>query len=148
MEEFQTKVVLDTSIYIPFINKGISHPVIERNVWKPVYYMNVVVVEELYAGAYDSASIKLLDRLYNTFEQLGRLIVPDGSDWQKTGKIIAKLGKKYGFEDRYLAKIANDILIALSSRKIGAIVVTRNLMDFKRIKEFVDFKIFSGLSQN
>ncbi len=139
---FQVKVIFDTSIYIPFINQGIEYPAIELNIGKPIIYMSAVVIEELYAGAFDNASIKLLDRMYDTFEGIGRLAAPAATDWQKAGKIIAKLSQKYGFEGKYLAKIANDVLIALSARQIGAIIVTNNTKDFLRIKEFVDFKVY------
>ncbi|MEW6040678.1 MAG: type II toxin-antitoxin system VapC family toxin [Elusimicrobiota bacterium] len=144
MVEYLTKVILDTSIYIPFINAGIAHPVLNLE-YKPLFYMSAVVIEELYAGAFDNVSIKLLDRMYETFEGIGRIVVPEASDWQKTGKVIAKLGRKYGFEDRFLLRIQNDILIALSARKIGAVVVTNNKGDFLMIKEFVDFKVYGGV---
>jgi predicted nucleic acid-binding protein len=140
--EFPVKVIFDTSIYIPFINQGIAYPTTELNIGKPIPYMSAVVIEELYAGAFDRVSIKLLDRMYEVFEKLGRLIAPEASDWQKTGKIIAKLGNKYGFEDTFLSRITNDILIALSARRIGAVVVTHNTKDFLKIREFVDFKIY------
>lgn len=136
------KVVIDTSVYIPFINKGTSHPLLELGQGAPLFYMSAVVIEELYAGASDDASIKLLDNLYKIFDSAGRLIVPDASDWQKTGRIVAKLGSKYGFEEIFLARITNDILIALSARKIGAVVITHNKKDFMRIKEFIDFQIY------
>ena len=145
MAEPLVKVILDTSIYIPFINAGISHPIFELGYETPLLYMSAVVIEELYAGASDTNTIKLLDRLYGTFENLSRLIVPESSDWQKAGKVIAKLGRKYGFEEKFLTKITNDVLIALSARKIGAVVVTNNMRDFLRIKEFVDFKIYGEI---
>jgi predicted nucleic acid-binding protein len=102
--------------------------------------MSAVVLEELYAGAHDLASIKLLDKLYDVFVSANRLIVPDSRDWQKAGKIIAQLERKHGFEEKYLARIANDILIALCARRIGATVVTNNIRDFLRIREYVDYK--------
>ena len=142
MAESLVKVILDTSIYIPFINAGISHPILELEYETPLLYMSAVVIEELYAGASDNNTIKLLDRLCATFEELGRLIAPDALDWKKTGKVITKLGQKYGFEEKFLTKITNDVLIALSARKIGAVVVTFNIKDFSRIKEFVDFEIY------
>lgn len=43
---------------------------------------------------------------------------------------MEKLGGKYGFEDKYLAKIQNDVLITLSARQIRAFVVTNNSKDF------------------
>ena len=142
MEGSPVKIILDTSIYIPFINDGIENPVIDLRSRKPLSYLCAVVIEELYAGAHDKTSINLLDRLYETFNKIGRLIVPEAADWQRTGKVIAKLGNKYGFEEKFLSKITNDVLIALSARKIGAMIVTKNTMDFIRIKEFVDFKIY------
>lgn len=141
MGEYPFKALCDTSVYIPFINQGISHPVFTESV-RPVLYMSMVVLAELYAGSHDANSIKLVDRLYNTFLSVGRLIVPNNEDWRKTGMIMAKVGQKYGFEAKYLAKIQNDILIACSARKIGAFIVTQNKKDFRRIKEFIDFKIY------
>lgn len=142
MEDSPVKVIFDTSIYIPFINEGKANPVFDLKSGKPLLYLSAVVIEELYAGAHDKTSINLLDRLYETFDKIGRLIVPEATDWQRTGKVIARLGRKYGFEERFLSKITNDVLIALSARKIGAMIVTRNTLDFTRIKEFIDFKIY------
>jgi predicted nucleic acid-binding protein len=144
MAEYLTKVILDTSIYIPFINAGISHPVLELE-YKPLFYMSAVVIEELYTGAFDIVSVRLLDKMYETFKDLGRMVVPEASDWQKTGKVVAKLGQKYGFEEKFLFKITNDVLIAFSARQVGAVVVTFNLKDYSRIKEFVDFKIYGEI---
>ncbi len=104
--------------------------------------MSAVVISELYAGAHDAQSIKLLDKLYSTFQDVGRLVVPADSDWRQTGSIISKLRKKYGFETKYLSRIQNDILIACSARRSGAFVVTQNEKDFRRILEFVDFRLY------
>jgi len=140
-EEYPFKALCDTSVYIPFINQGIIHPVFTESA-RPVLYMSMVVLAELYAGSHNTHSIKLVDRLYNTFLSVGRLSVPNNEDWQKTEMIMAKLGQKYGFETKYIAKIQNDILIACSARRIGAFVVTQNKKDFLRIKEFIDFRIY------
>ena len=143
MAEQPLKLVLDTSIYIPFINKGISNPAVESHSGHPLLYLSAVVIEELYAGALDVHSIRLLDKLFDTFLGLGRLVTPDASDWQKAGKVVARLGRKYGFENIFLTKITHDILIALSARRIGAAILTNNVKDFVRIQEFVDFKLYS-----
>jgi predicted nucleic acid-binding protein len=135
------KALCDTSIYIPFINKGMPHPVFAGSA-SPVLYMSMVVLAELYAGSHDANSIKLVDRLHNTFLSVRRLCVPNNEDWRKTGIIMAKLGQKYGFEAKYISRIQNDILIACSARRIGAFVVTSNKKDFLRIKEFMDFRIY------
>lgn len=143
--DLHVKVVLDTSVYIPFINEGITHPVLDIG-GHPLIYMSVVVIEELFAGASDSKSIKLLDGLYKAFESAGRLVVPNAGDWKTAGSIISKLRVKYGFDRNYLAALKNDILIALSSKQIGAYVVTKNIRDFARIKEFSNFKLYGRLN--
>ena len=55
---FPVKIIFDTSIYIPFINQGIEYSQKTLNIGKSVYYMSAVVIEELYAGAFDNASIR------------------------------------------------------------------------------------------
>jgi hypothetical protein len=142
MDGSQVKIILDTSIYIPYINRGISHPALEIKTGRPLLYMSAVVLKELYAGALDSPTVKLLDRLYSTFRDVGRLVVPQVADWRKAGGVIAAMGKKHGFERLFLSRISSDVLIALSARRIGAYVVTNNAKDFLRIKEFVDFRMY------
>jgi len=78
--DYQTKAILDTSVYIPFLRDGIIHPKFPEEFVNPLLYMSSVVVSELYSGAHDSQSIKLLDKLYNTFQDVGRLIVPNDDD--------------------------------------------------------------------
>ncbi len=141
MAQRLVKVVLDTSIYIPYINEGVSHPVFELEEYIPIIYMSAVVMEELYAGAHDRKTVRLLDKLYDTFQSLNRLIAPDAQDWQQAGKIIARMGRKYGFEKRFLSRITNDVLIAITARKIGALVITKNKKDFSLIREFLNFKM-------
>jgi len=81
--------------------------------------------------------------LYKAFYEPQRVVAPSSADWQTAGKVIAKLGRKYGFEDRFLSKIQNDVLIALSARQIGASVITNNTKDFLKIKEFVNFNLIA-----
>ena len=141
MAEAVFKALLDTSVYIPYINQGINHPVLESVGKAPVIYMSAVVMEELYAGAFDGSTKRLLDRIFTSFQKLGRMISPDASEWQRAGKIVATLSRKYGFEQIFLARLVNDILIALCARRVGAMLFTRNRKDYLRIREYIDFKI-------
>lgn len=142
LADYQIKAILDTSVYIPFLRDGIIHPKFPEDFVNPLLYMSSVVVSELYAGAHDGQSIKLLDKLHHTFQKVGRLIVPNVDDWHQTGGIIAKSRKKYGYDSTYLSRLQNDILIACSARRIGAFVLTKNEKDFVRIREFLDFRIY------
>lgn len=92
---------------------------------------------------YDDQSIKLLDKLYKAFCDTQRIVSPSVNDWQSAGKVIAKLGEKHGFENIFLSKIQNDVLIALSAKQIGSSVITNNVKDFLRVKEFVNFNLIA-----
>lgn len=133
------KVIVDTSIYIPYLNHCISHPALES---PSVVYMSAVVLLELYAGAHDKHTTKILDKLTYCFKKTGRLIAPIPEDWRKAGIIIAKLASKHGFDRKFLQKLQNDVLIAISAYKTGAFVATNNKKDFLRIKEFVNFNLY------
>ena len=128
------KIVIDTSVYIPFIRKGIYVPQIERE--GAVIYMSSVVIQELYAGAFDPKVVKALDKVYRVFTKTGRLIVPTKENWRETGKIMAMMGKRYGFVHLSLARLLGDILISLSAYEVGASVVTRDRRHFSLIQEF------------
>ena len=135
------RALLDSSVYVPYINQGVAHPVLEFGEGAPLLYMSAVVMEEFYAGAFDGFTRQLLDRLFNTFRKTKRMITPDASEWQRAGKVLAIMGQKYGFEEIFLARLLNDILIALCARKAGAMLFTKNRKDYLRIKEYIDFKI-------
>lgn len=141
MGESPVKVLLDTSIYIPHINDGVTHPNLAIKSGRPLVYMSAVVMQELYTGALDPVTSRLLDRLYRTFKTIGRLVTPLSGDWRYAGKVISKMGAKYGFENLFLSRLLNDALIALTARRIGAFVVTANTKDFLKLKEFVNFKL-------
>lgn len=92
-------------------------PVLEIDIGKPVIYLSAVVIAELYAGAFDNQSVKLLDKLYKAFYDTQKIVAPTSNDWQTMGKVVAKRGGKYGFENLFLSRIQNGVLIALSAKE-------------------------------
>ena len=42
------------------------------------------------------------------------------------------------------SRIINDVLIARTAKRAGGILVTDNLTDFKKIRNFCDVKVISG----
>lgn len=131
------KSMLDTTIYIEYFSYG-TEP---SEIVKGHLYVSAVVMEELYAGASTFKAVKDLDRLYKTMESVGRLVTPTAEDWRQSGQILTKIAKKFGYEEIGRGRLTNDVLIAICARRIGAVLFTRNLVDFKRIKEFLDFKV-------
>jgi predicted nucleic acid-binding protein len=103
--------------------------------------MSSVVFAELYAGAKDRSTMRQLQRVYRTFERLDRVIEPDKQVWVEAGQVLQQFGTRHGFEATGLARITHDVLIALTARKVGAVVYTRNKKDFERIRDLRDFDL-------
>jgi predicted nucleic acid-binding protein len=102
-------------------------------------WLSAVVLEELYAGADDSAR-RALERLERDFERARRMLVPNLTDWTDTGRVLARLAGKYDYERIGQGRLTNDVLIAISASRFGIRVLTMNERDFRRIAEFRDFQ--------
>jgi predicted nucleic acid-binding protein len=132
----QEKVVFDTNIYIGIFNYGLyQHEISGLN---KVMYMAHPVLHELWMGAKGNTEIKHLIRLGSTFVKLGRLIQPEPSTQILIGRVCHKLRFSRKLNPKN-PRDYNDVCIALLSRQIGATVITRNVEDFKRINEVIDF---------
>jgi tRNA(fMet)-specific endonuclease VapC len=135
------KAILDTSVYLPFLRHGgeINDLTFLRR--PTLLYLSNVVFAELYAGARDRSTVRLLDQFYRAFDRSNRVIAPDQQVWLETAHVLQRFGTRYGFEAKGLVRLSHDILIALTARKIGAIVFTRNREDFERIQEVCNFQL-------
>jgi predicted nucleic acid-binding protein len=129
-------ILFDSSLYIgAFRGNRDAGLIFERWRRKAPVWVSSVVLEELYAGA-DAATTKLIEKLERDFERVRRVLVPNLSDWTQTGRILAKVGSKYGFERIGKARMTNDALIAVSAARCGIEVITGNVRDFALLAEF------------
>jgi predicted nucleic acid-binding protein len=117
------------------------------------FYLSVVVLQELVAGARDASAIKELEGIRRTYQKEDRLLVPTVEDWWAVGVIINSLqrvrkSRKTGLIPRMRAdekyRITNDVLIARTAQRAGVTLVTDNISDFKKIKNFCNVKLISG----
>ena len=137
------KVTYDSNIYIKYKQQPPPHG----------FYMSAVVLQELVAGASDASAIKDFERSRHKYLKLNRLLVPTEEDWWHAGLALNALqrglrskrtGKipKISVAERH--RIINDVLIARTAKRAGVMVVTDNLSDFRKIRNFCDVKIISG----
>jgi|SRR6516164_5636340 predicted nucleic acid-binding protein len=133
-------VLFDTSIYItalrlrPEAALGLRRIAAGGPVW-----LSSVVLEELYAGA-STRNRHIVEHLERDFHRAGRLLVPSLTDWTQTGKVVALLGAKYGYEQVGKGRLTNDSLIAMSAGRLGITVITANARDFVKLAEFRPFR--------
>lgn len=109
------------------------------------FYMSVVVLEELAAGAEDASVLKELAAALRNYEKAGRLLVPNSEDWFLAGKVIYALqqgakskatGLKPKMSPDIRARLINDVLIARTARRAGVSVVTYNVRHFEQIRRY------------
>jgi predicted nucleic acid-binding protein len=107
----------------------------------PFEYLSSVVVQELRSGARSPAAGRALERhVLGVYLRVGRLITPSAAAWSRSGDIVAALRRAEGMElSRVSKSFSNDILLALSCREAGWVLITENLADFARIQRFTRF---------
>jgi predicted nucleic acid-binding protein len=134
------KLLLDTNIYIDYYKSDKFIEFFERASDKTVY-VSAVVVMELLSGAFTRTEIALLDNLAMVSKKGNKIVVPLWPDYVEAGRLLAKLQSQKGYEIKKTIGLTNDVLIALSARRIGATVITQNKKDFEAIKSVKDFKL-------
>lgn len=129
--------MIDTNLYVDWLNSGHFGEVLFEA--GAVKYLSAVVLMELRAGAFGATDRRLVRRLQAAFEKAGRLLVPTGAVFDEAGETLRRLQSERGYNLAASHSIVNDVLIALSARASGAIVVTQNGRDFQAIQAIRPF---------
>ena len=136
--------LFDSSVYISGIRRGNDAVLAQRRLsTDTLLWLSSVVLEELYAGAVGSIGDSI-ERLEHDFERAKRILVPNLGDWTQTGRVLARVAAKYGYERIGQGRLTNDALIAMSAGRIGARVITINERDFRKLAEFRSFQWEAG----
>ena len=136
-------VLLDTNVYLDALKSATGATRFERQFLPLVFqtYLSSVVVEELYAGALDDGAARLVERQVGALERVGRLVTPLFEDWKKAGKLVALITRREPGRKPKVQQMLNDILLALSARRMGADLYTLNRDDFKLIRRYQPFSL-------
>lgn len=130
------KAVLDTSFLIEHFRKGTVYDTfLSLNRFYHITFSSVVLME-LLSGAYESREQKLIEQIKNNFT----VVTVTERQWYVAGNLMLKLRKNKKIDPLRIKGLLADILIALSARDIGAVLITGNEKDFKLIREALDFK--------
>ncbi len=138
------KYVLDTQLFIDAFRDPTTNQVLQRfhQAFAPFEYLSVVVAQELRAGVRRERDREALERnVLSVFERSGRTFAPSASAWHRSGDLLSDMARKEGLEIGRVSKsFANDVLLALSCREAGCVLVTDNERDFQRIRRHVSFE--------
>ena len=133
------RVILDTNIYIDWINDRRHEDVLFQS--DAVAYLSAIVVMELYAGAFMERDRRLIRKLVATFARPDRIVVPSERVYQEAGDVLRWLQEREGYDLASTRGLSNDVLIALSARAIGAVVITLNDRHFAAVNRVRPFKL-------
>jgi len=135
--------VLDTQIFIKAFRDPIVNEALQRfhRAFSPFEHLSAIVVQELRAGVKRIDDRKALERnVLTIFNRAGRTITPSADAWHRSGDVLAEMARQEGLEIARISKaFGNDVLLALSCREAGCVLVTDNERDFRRIRRFVQF---------
>jgi len=128
-------IIFDTSIFIDHLRtnkygrhiQGVNGLI--RN--------SSVVLAELLRGATRESEKNFIETLAGNHP----ILTPTEKNWLESGVILSKIYKEKGFEAEKLRDLHFDVLIALTARNYGAVVVTSNGTDFELIKSIKTFQL-------
>jgi len=138
------KYVLDTQLFINAFRDPVANEALQRfhRAFSPFEHLSVIVAQELRAGVRRPSDRKALGRnVLRVFERADRTITPSRNAWHRSGDLLSEMAKQEGLDIARVHKaFANDILLALSCRESGCVLVTENDRDFSRIRRFISFE--------
>jgi predicted nucleic acid-binding protein len=137
------KYVLDTQLFIDAFRDPAANEALRRfhSDFAPFEYLSAVVAQELRAGVRRNEDRKALQRhVLAVFQRAERVIVPSADTWARSGDVLSRMATQEGLEIGRVSKsFANDVLLALSCREAGCVLVTGNERDFARIRRYSPF---------
>lgn len=143
----ERKYVLDTNLFIRAFREEAANAELQRfhQLFAPFEYLSAVVAQELRAGARSAPARRQLERhVLDLYARRGRVVTPSTQAWHDSGDLLAELNSREGLEAGRLSKaFGNDILVALSCREAGLVLVTDNHRDFERIARLAPFAYVS-----
>jgi predicted nucleic acid-binding protein len=138
------KYALDTQLFIHSFRDADASVELERfrEGFATAEYLCAIVAQELRAGIRSDEDRQSLERnVIRIFDRNRRSFSPSADAWHRSGDVLAQMARNEGLElGRVSKSFANDILLALSCREHGCVLVTENERDFQRIQRYVQFE--------
>ena len=109
--------------------------------------LSMVVWYELTANTITLDDLQTYEAWRVAAQKENRLLTPTMNDWRECAKLVARVRWQekrdhHGLTPRTeAAKLQNDALIARAAYLRDAVVITNNVADFRKLKEFLNFKL-------
>lgn len=137
------KVLLDTNVYVGACASPEAQAQFRTSFFPlvPLTVLSAVVAYELRVNACNERTRRLVDEWVRPMERTDRVVAPTFSDWLEAAEIVTRLfDRDRGWRSK-LPGLLNDVLIALSARRVGATLITYNGQDFRLIRRHKEFSL-------
>jgi predicted nucleic acid-binding protein len=128
-------VIFDTSVLIDDLRTG-KHQLRIQSI-SGLVRTSSVVLAELWRGATRAPEREFL-------RTLGRnhpILTPTEKNWLESGQVLGKIRVGRGYSTDKLRDLHFDVLIALTARSYGALLITSNRTDFEMINHYRKFRL-------
>jgi predicted nucleic acid-binding protein len=132
----ERRYTVDTNLYVDALRttEGNAALIAFHAAYAPFELLSAVVAQELRAGVRGRAARMLEAAIIAPFERRARLITPSYSAWKESGRVLAELVAPAAWS-AVPRSFVNDVLLAMSCRESGVVLVTNNLRDCARIAD-------------
>jgi predicted nucleic acid-binding protein len=130
--------LLDTNVYIDFWERRLHAETLARIHAAFVVRHAAVVLSELRRGARSQQARRTVESL---FKHAPEIWEPSVRDWWKAGKLVRDVVDEQIWDTNKRREFQNDVLLALTARGKGALLVTSNRADFHKIERRIGVRV-------
>jgi predicted nucleic acid-binding protein len=123
--------ILDTNVYIDFWERKLHAQTLATIHSAFVVRFSAVVLSELRRGARTQQARRTVEALHRHAAEIWE---PSAADWWDAGKIVREIGDDQSWDTNKRREFQNDVLLALTVRRHGALLVTANRSDFEKLE--------------
>ncbi|HEV2349760.1 MAG TPA: type II toxin-antitoxin system VapC family toxin [Terriglobia bacterium] len=128
-------LIFDTSVFIDHLRTGCHQQRIES--LTGLIRTSSVVLAELWRSSTKPAEHEFLQAL----ERNHPILTPTEKNWLESGRILGQIYADKGFLPTKLRDLHFDVLIALTARSHGALLITSDHADFELISAYRKFQM-------
>jgi len=135
-------LLFDTSVWVDDLRHGVLRFVLPRVRGRYFLWLDSVAAAELIAGCSTRQDKRVVSGLIAPFERAGRVVTPTQRDFVRAAEALSKL-RGAGLTLKNPGAALLDALQAANAVRVGALLVTENVSDFRKLAKFLPVSISS-----
>jgi predicted nucleic acid-binding protein len=130
--------VLDTNVYVDLWERRLHVDTLANIHAAFIVRHAAVVLSELRRGARSQQARRTVEALFRHAPEIWE---PSATDWWEAGRLVRDVGDQETWDTNKRREFQNDVLLALTARAKGALLVTSNRADFQLLERHVGFRV-------